>query len=361
MHLVKKLPPNPLDIVGDVHGELDALNDLLRQLGYDEDGHHPQQRRLVFVGDLVDRGLDSYGVVRRVQRLMQNGKAYCVLGNHEINLLLDDVKDGSGWFFDERYAQDRKNYGPIKRTPPEQKPAVRRFLGGLPVALVRRDIRVVHAAWTREAIEAVRSVTCGKAAEQYRMWNYAARSSAQATGLLTRYLHEKKTWADHLESETAPPPFLSAFAEYETMQQMVNPLKVLTSGVEVPASEAFFAGNRWRFSDRVSWWEDYDEDTPVVFGHYWRLLTPLKLRNTPRYTQLFKHIAPLAWFGKRGTAFCVDYSAGARWRDRKARRPVEESRFRLAALQWPERQLVLDNGQVLSTTGFKAGFATPQK
>jgi len=31
---------------------------------------------------------------------------------------------------------------------------------------------------------------------------------------------------------------------------------------------------------------------------------------------------------------------------------VEQSRFRLAALQWPERQLVLDNGQVLPTTGF---------
>jgi len=354
MHLVKKLPANPLDIVGDVHGESEALDDLMRQLGYAPDGSHPEQRKLVFVGDLVDRGLDSYGVVKRVQRLVQNGHALCILGNHEINLLLDDVKDGSGWFFDERYQQDRRNYGRFVRTPQEDKPAIRRFLGSLPVALVRRDIRVVHAAWTRLAIEAVKSVTCGKAAAQYKMWNHAARSSAQATGLLARYLHEKKTWADHLESETSPPPFLTAFAEFEVMQQMVNPLKVLTSGVEVPAPEPFFAGNRWRFSDRVSWWDEYDEDTPVVFGHYWRLLAPLKLRNTPRYTQLFKNIPPLAWFGKRHNVFCVDYSVGARWRDRKAKRPSAESRFRLAALQWPERQLVLDDGQRLPTTAFAA-------
>jgi hypothetical protein len=47
--------------------------------------------------------------------------------------------------------------------------------------------------------------------------------------------------------------------------------------------------------------------------------------------------------------FCVDFSVGARWRDRKAGRPIEASRFRLAALQWPERRLVFDSGQVLET------------
>lgn len=349
MHLVKKLPNHPLDIIGDVHGESGALDDLLQQLGYHEDGYHPQQRKLVFVGDLVDRGLDSYGVVKRVQRWVQNGNAYCILGNHEINLLIDDVKDGSGWFFDERYAQDKRNYGNIQRTPEHEKPSIRRFLGSLPVALIRKDIRIVHAAWTRPAIDAVSAITLGNVTEQYKMWTFAAQSSAQATGLYNRYLKERETWAANLESESSPPPFLEAVAEYEAMQQMVNPLKVLTSGVETRAPEAFFAGNRWRFSDRVSWWEDYDEAVPVVFGHYWRLLTPLQLKSTPRYTQMFKDIQPLSWFGKRNNVFCVDYSVGARWRDRKAKRATSDSRFRLAALQWPERQLVLDNGQILPT------------
>lgn len=349
MHLVKKLPNHPLDIVGDVHGEASALDNLIKQLGYHEDGYHPRLRKLVFVGDLVDRGPDSHGVVQRVQRLVQNGNAYCILGNHEINLLIDDIKDGSGWFFDERYAQDKKNYGHFQRTPEAEKPAVRRFLGSLPVALVRKDIRIVHAAWTRAAIDAVSSVTLGSVTEQYKMWTFAAESSAQATGLYDRYLRDKQHWAAQLENESTPPPFLDSIAEYEAMQQMVNPLKVLTSGVETRAPEAFFAGNRWRFSDRVNWWDEYDEDIPVIFGHYWRLLTPLKLKSMPRYTQMFKDIKPLAWFGKRHNVFCVDYSVGARWRDRKVKRPASESRFKLAALQWPERQLVLDTGEVLPT------------
>src|SRR5690606_4871456 len=106
MHLIKNLPDNPLDIVGDIHGELTALQALMKQLGYDKHGNHPMDRKLVFIGDLVDRGPDSDGVIQLVQSLIEAGNAYSILGNHEINLLIDDIKDGSGWFFDERYEAD---------------------------------------------------------------------------------------------------------------------------------------------------------------------------------------------------------------------------------------------------------------
>ncbi|WP_390630765.1 metallophosphoesterase [Roseiconus lacunae] len=59
--LVHNLPDDPLDFVGDVHGEIDALRSLLNHLGYDEEGAHPDDRRRVFVGDLTDRGPDSPG------------------------------------------------------------------------------------------------------------------------------------------------------------------------------------------------------------------------------------------------------------------------------------------------------------
>src|SRR5690606_7542185 len=349
MHLVKRLPDNPLDIVGDIHGEYSALVRLLAHLGYDTEGRHPQDRMLVFVGDLIDRGPDSHSVVQLVQRLVESGNARCILGNHEINLLIDDGKDGSGWFFDERHQQDLKHYAPFRRTPPEKRQAFKDFLGSLPVALFRDDIRIVHAAWTTPAIQAVESITLGTVTEQYKMWDFAAQSSAQATGLYERYLAEKQRWAIELEDEQRPPPYLHSIAEYEATQQMINPLKVLTSGVEVQADEPFFAGNRWRFSDRVSWWDDYDEAVPVVIGHYWRLIKPIKSVNMPRYTQLFKSIPPNAWHGRRHNVFCIDYSVGARWRDRKAGRSIENSRFRLAALQWPENQLVFDSGETMPT------------
>lgn len=47
---VQTLFDEPLDIVGDIHGEIEALNHLLDVLGYDEQGHHPEQRKLIFCG-----------------------------------------------------------------------------------------------------------------------------------------------------------------------------------------------------------------------------------------------------------------------------------------------------------------------
>ncbi|QJS09452.1 polynucleotide kinase-phosphatase [Streptomyces argyrophyllae] len=72
----------PFDIIGDVHGCSAELEALLAKLGY-ADGAHPEGRTAVFVGDLVDRGPDSPGVLRRVMSMVKSGDALCVPGNHE--------------------------------------------------------------------------------------------------------------------------------------------------------------------------------------------------------------------------------------------------------------------------------------
>jgi protein phosphatase len=75
----------PFDIVGDIHGCASELETLLGKLGY-VDGAHPEGRTVVFVGDLVDRGPDSPGVLRRVMSMVGSGNALCVPGNHENKL-----------------------------------------------------------------------------------------------------------------------------------------------------------------------------------------------------------------------------------------------------------------------------------
>ncbi len=86
----------PFDVIGDVHGCRAELEALLDQLGYalvrDREGHpvdatHPEGRRAVFVGDLVDRGPDSPGVLRLVMGMVGAGHALCVPGNHENKLI----------------------------------------------------------------------------------------------------------------------------------------------------------------------------------------------------------------------------------------------------------------------------------
>ncbi|TRW43095.1 polynucleotide kinase-phosphatase [Georgenia yuyongxinii] len=85
----------PFDIIGDVHGCAAELRSLLTQLGWqiDYDGDaavgatHPEGRRAVFVGDLVDRGPDTPGVLRLVMGMVRAGTALCVSGNHEAKLV----------------------------------------------------------------------------------------------------------------------------------------------------------------------------------------------------------------------------------------------------------------------------------
>ncbi len=75
------------DIIGDVHGCSDALRRLCETLGYDENYYHEDGRRLIFLGDLIDRGPDSIGVLNLVSRLVTRGRALLTLGNHDDALM----------------------------------------------------------------------------------------------------------------------------------------------------------------------------------------------------------------------------------------------------------------------------------
>jgi protein phosphatase len=86
----------PFDVIGDVHGCRAELESLLADLGYvlsrdpqgrPVDAAHPDGRRVIFVGDLVDRGPDSPGVLRLAMGMVGAGHAFAVPGNHENKLV----------------------------------------------------------------------------------------------------------------------------------------------------------------------------------------------------------------------------------------------------------------------------------
>ena len=86
----------PFDVVGDVHGCRAELEELLARLGYDlvrdgagrpVDAVPPAGRRAVFLGDLVDRGPDTPGVLRLVMGMVAADHALAVPGNHEHKLV----------------------------------------------------------------------------------------------------------------------------------------------------------------------------------------------------------------------------------------------------------------------------------
>ena len=228
--LVRPLADDPIDVVGDVHGEIDALRDLLRHLGYSEHGDHPEGRRPVFLGDLTDRGPDSPSVVALVRALVESGRAQCVLGNHDLNLLLGDSKHDNWWFFG---AGHRSEGSPRPQVVADEatRTAVIDFLRSLPRALERADARVVHTCWWGDMIDLARRAT--DALDLYRRH---ARLIAED--------HETRPDLDDIDRRLE--------------RQNRNPVKVLTSGMERRTGTPFLASGKLRHEERVRWWEDYE-------------------------------------------------------------------------------------------------------
>jgi protein phosphatase len=90
----RKAQHGPFDIIGDVHGCYDELVELMAKLGYTLDQHEdvfsvsaPPGRKLVFVGDLVDRGPGTVKVLKLVMSMVASGHAFCVPGNHDDKLV----------------------------------------------------------------------------------------------------------------------------------------------------------------------------------------------------------------------------------------------------------------------------------
>lgn len=345
------LPDRPLDIIGDIHGELQALETLLHHLGYKSDGSHPQGRRLVFVGDLCDRGPDSPGVIALVRRLIEAERAQAILGNHELNLLKGDRKHGNNWFWDVENPDEHK-FEPYARARIEQRQELLDFLEQLPIALQREDLRVVHAAWDDSALQQV-LLQAGKPPQQlFKEWDQATQQHLQESGLHAARDAEKARWKQALKDPNADIPMLDAMGRYSELRQMRNPLRILTSGVERAATQPFFSSGEWRFADRIKWWDDYEHATPMIVGHYWRQFKPVDRRQFGKGDpNLFENVPPTSWHGAAGNVFCVDFSVGGRYQERYSGQTPGHN-TRLAALRWPERSLVLDNGETLQTAGF---------
>lgn len=342
--LVGALPDGPLDIIGDVHGEIDALLAVLHRLGCDPERGRAE-RPVVFVGDLIDRGPDSPAVIEVVRALVEAGIGYSIAGNHELNLLMGDRKEGSGWFWDDPddHWQARGDDGsenvPFGSRPidPRDRERTLELFRQFPLVLERDDLRIVHAAWHPPSVDAVRGEH--DLAETSRRHSRALLERWRESGLLERARGERAEFANLRQRNLEPDRPLPAHTAIEVESQSRHPVKVLTSGLEqaIAFEDRFFVGGRWRLVERVRWWRDYREHPAVIVGHYWRD----RHQHTVGSTSFFHHL-PFEWLGPNGNVFCIDYSVGRRYAERYYG-ANGDFRHGLGALRWPERTVVFDD------------------
>lgn len=159
------------DVIGDVHGRADKLVGLLRRLDYREsDGawrHLDGDRQAVFVGDLIDRGIQQRDTVRIARSMVEAGTAQIVLGNHEFNAI------AYATWNEERSDFCRSRVGDKGTKHHRQHKAFIREIGldnaeatamldwfrTIPLWLDLGDLRVVHACWATADIDHLRTLS----------------------------------------------------------------------------------------------------------------------------------------------------------------------------------------------------------
>lgn len=165
------------DIIGDVHGHQNKLEELLKKLGYDkQDGCWGKQgHQAVFVGDLIDKGPKPAEVLTTVKAMVEAGNAKMVIGNHELNWIQDaaDHTDDVIAFLDatDRHHCRRRITSAFKYEP-EKLFEIFHWLRSQPLFIEQTDLRVVHACWHEPDIQRLQTLEiesmCDKALAGYR-------------------------------------------------------------------------------------------------------------------------------------------------------------------------------------------------
>jgi hypothetical protein len=266
------------DIIGDIHGHAGALERLLGELGYSRRGgtwrHPSEDRHTLFLGDIIDRGPDQLEAIDTVRRMIDGGRATCLLGNHEhsaMGWMLRDPRDPEAFMRPHNAKNLSQHRVFLEQLGGDRAVASDLFgwMASLPVYADLPGIRGVHACWQPGVIGELAAITGG-------------------TGLLSgEALYE-------------------SYRKGSPTRELVD---VTIRGREVPLPEGvtFVDGDGvTRDKSRIRWWNDFvpdrlrdlivdeidfeDEDEldasglflnagdtdprPVFFGHYWMAGAP---------------------------------------------------------------------------------------
>lgn len=270
------------DVIGDVHGEHEKLDELLTHLGYENrDGlwSHPF-RRAVFIGDLIDRGNGQLEVLTTVRRMVEAGTALIVMGNHEFNAIAWATPDQlTGDYLRPRYGdkglKNRKQHATFLAAVGEDSALHREWVAWfrtLPLWLDLDGLRVVHACWHQSSIDVLRPVVKGSDGS----WCLGDDVMTQAS---TKGTPEYEAIECLLKGpEVALPDGVGYYDKdgHPRRKARVNWWckggTTLRDIAYIPSDVTPFEGcdmTQLESTPMVGHDYEYEDKVPLVFGHYW--------------------------------------------------------------------------------------------
>jgi len=147
-----------IDFIGDIHGHADKLKKLLLKLGYKKNNRtysHPN-RKVLFVGDFIDRGPKIRETLQIVRSMVENENAIALMGNHEYNALCFHFKDPEGGNLREHSIKNIiQHYETLKQFQNNQieYEEYLDWFKKLPLYYETDTFKAVHACWDKASIE----------------------------------------------------------------------------------------------------------------------------------------------------------------------------------------------------------------
>lgn len=152
-----------IDLIGDIHGYADELEALLQKLGYAKKSgaySHPE-RKVVFVGDYIDRGPKIKETLDTVKAMVDSNNAIALMGNHEYNAICYHQLDENGKPLREHSEKNTKQHKETIAQFANNKEAFKEYLlwfKTLPLFYETDTFRAVHACWDYSNIEYLRDI-----------------------------------------------------------------------------------------------------------------------------------------------------------------------------------------------------------
>lgn len=159
--MVKNGNNQAYDLIGDIHGHCSSLEALLNKLGYERGFTgtytHAGNRKVIFLGDLIDRGPAQKETVTLVRSMVEAGNAHCVMGNHEFNALAFATPDPEmpGEYLRphiEKNVSQHKAFLDAFDGDHSGKTDTLNWFRTLPMWLEVEGLRAIHACWDEAAI-----------------------------------------------------------------------------------------------------------------------------------------------------------------------------------------------------------------
>jgi hypothetical protein len=150
-----------IDLIGDVHGHADKLEELLLKLGYAKKNgaySHPE-RKVLFVGDYIDRGPKIRETLEIVKSMVDSENAIALMGNHEYNALCFHFQETEGGHLRKHLIKNIiQHYETLKQFQNRQR-EYEEYLDwfkSLPLYYETETFRAVHACWDNKNIDFLR-------------------------------------------------------------------------------------------------------------------------------------------------------------------------------------------------------------